>query len=43
MTGTTKRLRQRANLASFIKVSINTTSVPTTASLVFLGLLSLGD
>jgi len=42
MTGTTKRLRQRANLASFIKVSINTTSVPT-ASLVFLGLLSLGD
>lgn len=42
MTGTTKRLRQRANFASLISVSIDTTSVPV-FSVVFLGLLSFGD
>lgn len=42
ITGTTKRLRHRANFASLINVSIDTVSVPT-VSLVFLGLFSLGD
>lgn len=42
ITGTTKRLRHRANFASLINVSIDTTSVPT-ISFNFFGLLSLGD